>query len=162
MKKVLFLSLLMLGLVFGTTPARADILVVDIDLTDIYTNPGSAWPPNPVNEGFWLGKLLGFTVPFIYKYEGDTPPYSPPAAWTYAVLKYGVGEGQPGPDVLTHWAIQDDGDFILELGDIAGLPTEGLSHVSYFGQPIPEPATMLLLGSGLIGLAGVARRRFKK
>jgi|GEM_PF-6131588 len=33
MRKVLFLSLLMLGLVFGTTPARADILVVDIGLS---------------------------------------------------------------------------------------------------------------------------------
>jgi len=30
------------------------------------------------------------------------------------------------------------------------------------GTPIPEPATMLLLGSGLIGLAGFARKKFKK
>jgi hypothetical protein len=30
------------------------------------------------------------------------------------------------------------------------------------GVAMPEPATMLLFGTGLIGIAGIGRKKFKK
>lgn len=38
--------------------------------------------------------------------------------------------------------------------------TDGLPQTFYGGTPTPEPSSLMLLGSGIVGLAGLLRKRF--
>jgi len=88
--------------------------------------------PNGYPTGTYIGSLAVFG--FTSSYSNSGAPYQ--SSW--------VG--------LWHWT----GDPNTPLTGVPGSPD------TLGSTPVPEPATMLLLGSGLVGLAGFRKKFFKK
>jgi hypothetical protein len=82
----------------------------------------------------------------------------------FLLVKDGDVNAHPG---IPSWYLFDltalGWDGMADLALTGFWPNGGaISHVSLYGTsaPVPEPATMLLLGSGILGLAGF-RKKFK-
>ena len=69
------------------------------------------------------------------------------------IMFFGI-TGCPSPDESAPKAI---------TSSIATKPSVGVHAAGGDGaSPVPEPITLVLLGSGLVGLAVVGRKRFKE
>ncbi|MBW1838133.1 MAG: VPLPA-CTERM sorting domain-containing protein [Deltaproteobacteria bacterium] len=144
---------------------------VTVDLFRIWTDEVAVnWDdmvPYPISVDFY------FTQP-APPFEGNVLGETYGAKIFWGILQGGVVSWD-GPSTLNFEPF-GDGELLVSLsdeifnwglfgtcpGECKGAIVEATFELINEASPIPEPATMLLLGSGLAGLAGVRRKKLFK
>jgi hypothetical protein len=178
MKRALFFMVLMSGIVLLiANPVQASLFTMEFEV-DFSSSPTA--PTNPVIGSIGYDAASINSVPNSLNFINmiiDGHNYTIGEVGVSGNIIGGIVTGVNGVTGGTDdfWLVYDISNltplsFIYSSLNTTGIfPTGDLFNGSDFTKfivsestPVPEPSTMMLLGSGLVGLVGYGRRRFKK